>query len=180
MFPSGWRYYVVLYLEGNAPARHTGNDAVAGLDPGVSTAAAVFDGACVLEELAPECRKYNREIARLSRKTERSVRLHNPDNYDEDGKIRKGRHRWTITDTCGRRKRQLKTVYRKKAAYTKQSHEMLADRLVEKANVFITEGMDFKALQKRAKKPGQKAHGASGKDFRHRKKRRISADSQEV
>ena len=161
MFPSGWRYYVVLYLEGAAPVRHTSTDAVAGLDPGVSTAAAVFDEACVLEELAPDCKGYNRKITRLSRQIERSVRMHNPDNYDEDGRVRKGRHRWKITGTCRRRKRLLKTVFRRKAAYTKQSHEELADRLVERANVFITEEMDFRALQKRAKRPPERQDSTS-------------------
>ena len=161
MFPSGWRYYVVLYLEGDAPVRHTSTDAVAGLDPGVSTAAAVFDEACILEELAPDCKGYNRKITRLSRQIERSVRMYNPDNYDEDGRVRKGRHRWKITGTCRRRKRLLKTVFRQKAAYTKQSHEELADRLVERANVFITEEMDFRALQKRSKRPPERQDSTS-------------------
>ena len=161
MFPSGWRYYVVLYLEGDAPVRHTSTDAVAGLDPGVSTAAAVFEEACILEELAPDCKGYNRKITRLSRQIERSVRMYNPDNYDEDGRVRKGRHRWKITGTCRRRKRLLKTVFRQKAAYTKQSHEELADRLVERANVFITEEMDFRALQKRSKRPPERQDSTS-------------------
>ena len=156
MFPSGWRYYVVLYLEGDAPVRNASTDAVAGLDPGVSTAAAVFDDTCVLAELAPACKEYNRKITRLSRQIERSVRKHNPDNYDDGGKVRKGRHKWKITKTCRRQKRLLKTVFRKKAAYTKQSHEELANLLVARSNVFITEEMDFRALQRRSKKPPER------------------------
>ena len=58
-----------------------------------------------------------------------------------------------VTGSCRRKKRLLKTVFRRKAAYTKQSHEELANRLVERSSVFITEEMDFRALQKRAKKP---------------------------
>ena len=33
MFPSGWRYYVILYLEGDAPVKHRSKEGVAGLDP---------------------------------------------------------------------------------------------------------------------------------------------------
>ena len=153
MFPSGWRYYVVLYLEGDAPLKHVSTEAAAGLDPGVSTEAAVFEDSCELVELAPKCKDYNKKLTRLSRQIERSIRMHNPDNYDRNGKIRKGRHKWKFTSTCRRRKRLLKTIFRQKAAYTKQSHEELAGRFVEKANVFITEEMDFAALQKRSKKP---------------------------
>ena len=58
----------------------------------------------------------------------------------------------------------MKTVFRQKAAYTKQSHEELADRLVERANVFITEEMDFRALQY----------------IRHRKERWDTAVCQEI
>ena len=161
MFPSGWRYYVVLYLEGDAPVRHTFTDAVAGLDPGVSTEAAVFENSCELVELAPKCKDYNKKLARLTRQVERSMRMHNPDNYDPSGKIKKGRHKWKVTGTCRRRKRLLKATFRKKAAYTRQSHEELAGRFVKKANVFITEGMDFAALQKRSKKPPERRHEAS-------------------
>ena len=156
MFPSGWRYYVVLYLEGKAPVKHTFTDAVAGLDPGVSTEAAVFEDSCELVELAPKCKDYNKKFTRLSRQVERSMRMHNPDNYGPSGKIRKGHHKWKVTGTCRRRKRLLKTIFRQKAAYTKQSHEELAGRFVEKANVFLTEEMDFRVLQKRAKRPSER------------------------
>ena len=161
MFPSGWRYYVVLYLDGDAPLKHVSTEAVAGLDPGMSTEAAVFEGSCELAELAPRCRDYNKKLTVLSRQVERSVRMHNPDNYDPSGRIKKGRHKWRITGTCRRRKRLLKVLFRKKAAYIQQSHEELADRLVEKANIFLSEEMDFAALQKRSKKPPERRQEAS-------------------
>ena len=161
MFPSGWRYYVVLYLEGEAPLKHVSTEAVAGLDPGVSTEAAVFEDFCELVELAPKCKDYNKKLTRLSRQVERSIRMHNPDNYDRDGRIKKGRHKWKVTGTCRRRKRLMKALFRKKTAYTKQSHEELAGRFVEKANVFITEEMDFGALQKRSRKSPERRQEAS-------------------
>ena len=167
MFPSGWRYYVILYIGGDAPLKHTSAAGTAGIDPGISTEAVVFDNECILAELAPKCKDYNKRISMKARQAERSLRLANPDNYDADGRLKKGKRAWVITKSCSRRKRELKSLYRKKAAYTKQSHEELANRLVEKANVFITEEMDFGALQKRSGKPPehrQEVSAVTGKD----------------
>ena len=167
MFPSGWRYHVILYLEGEAPLKHTSTSGTAGIDPGVSTEAVVFDDECVLAELAPECKGYNKRLSRKARQVERSLRRANPGNYDDDGRIKKGRHTWVITKSCSRRKRELKNLYRKKAAYTKQSHEELANALVEKANIFLAEAMDWKAMQKRSKQPAQrqeKVSSVTGRD----------------
>ena len=161
MFPSGWRYYVILYLEGEAPLKHTSVTGTAGIDPGISTEAVVFDDECVLAELAPKCRDYNKQISMKARQAERSLRLANPDNYESDGMVRKGKHAWVITKSCSRKKRELKSLYRKKAAYTKQSHGELANALVEKANVFLAEAMDWKALQKRSKQPAQRQEKVS-------------------
>ena len=166
MFPSGWRYHVILYLEGEAPLRHTSVTGTAGIDPGISTEAVVFDDECILAELAPECKDYNKRISMKARQAERSLRLANPDNYDSDGRLKKGKHAWVITKSCSRRKRELKSLYRKKAAYTKQSQEELANTLVGKADIFLVEAMDWKALQKRSKQPAvqqEKASAVTGK-----------------
>ena len=161
MFPSGWRYYVILYLEGEAPLKHTSVTGTAGIDPGISTEAVVFDDECILAELAPKCKDYNKRISTKARQAERSLRLANPDNYDTDGRLKKGKHTWVTTKSCSRRKRELKSLYRKKAAYTKQSHEELANALVEKADIFLTETMDWKALQKRSKQPAERRQETS-------------------
>ena len=184
MFPSGWRYYIILYLEGEAPLKHTSVTAAAGIDPGVSTEAVVFDDECILAELAPKCKDYNKRLSRKARQVERSLRQANPGNYDDDGRIKKGRHTWVITKSCSRRKRELKSLYRKKAAYTKQSQEELADTLVGKADIFLVEAMDWKALQKRSKQPAvqqEKASAVTGKDgsvktvCKFKKKKRFGA-----
>ena len=160
MFPSGWRYYVILYLEGEAPLKHTSVTGTAGIDPGISTEAVVFDDECILAELAPKCKDYNKRISIKARQAERSLRLANPNNYDADRRLKKGKHTWVITKSCSRRKRELKSLYRKKAAYTKQSHEELANVLVKRANIFLTETMDWKALQKRSRKPPERRQEA--------------------
>lgn len=157
MFPNGWHYYVTVYLDGDAPTKHRKPDNAArncmGIDPGVSTMAGVSGTAAVLEELAPGCRKYARRIAKLQIKMDHSRRLSNPDKYDQDGRVRKGhKGKWVYSNTYLKDRRKLKSLFRQKAAYTKQSHERLANRLLDDSLHFIVEDMSYKALQKKAKK----------------------------
>lgn len=166
MLPNGWRYYVIVYLDGDAPVkhrkpvlRHAGrreDSAVKnrmGIDPGVSTIAGVSGTTAVLEELAPECKRYAKELTALQAKMDRSRRAMNPDKYDRDGRDKKGcKGKWVYSNTYIKDYRRLKSLFRQKAAYTKQSHEELANRLLEGSLYFIVEDMSYKSLQKRSKK----------------------------
>ena len=68
MFSGGWRYYLVIVLNGNAPKKQieaknpNPQDTVMGIDPGVSTIAGVSDETCVLEELAPDADRYEKHF----------------------------------------------------------------------------------------------------------------------
>jgi hypothetical protein len=73
--------------EGDAPVKHRSKEGVAGLDPGVSTAVVVYNDHCELIELAPDCKSYNRRIRILQNKIDRTMRIHNPQNYNEQGKF---------------------------------------------------------------------------------------------
>ena len=46
----------------------------------------------------------------------------------------------------------LKTLYRKKSAYIKQSHEEMIKELIRDSSFFVVEKMSFRGLQKKAKK----------------------------
>lgn len=153
MFSSGWRYYAVIVLDGDAPhkERVTGTSTM-GIDPGVSTVAGVSDTCCELEELAPECIKYEKQIQKLLRHMDLSRRVSNPEKYRSDGTVIKGDSTpWVYSLRYKRMQRKLKTLYRKKREYTLQSHRELCNRLLEDSNSFIVEKMDFRALAKRKK-----------------------------
>lgn len=47
-------------------------------------------------------------------------------------------------------------MYRKKSAYTKQSHEELANELLEDSSTFFVEDMNYAALGKKSKKPAER------------------------
>lgn len=154
MFNNGWHYYVNVYLDGDAPLKQmTIKDGAMGIDPGVSAIAAASNDKIFLRELAPDCKKYNKKIIRLQQQIDRSRRQNNPNKYNLDGTIVKSnRDKWIYSKTCKKKMRQLTALYRRKAAYIKQSHRILCNELIQCASVIYIEKMDFKALQKRSKK----------------------------
>lgn len=153
MFDSGWRYYVVLVLEGDAPhRRQTAGTSTMGIDPGVSTVAGVSDTSCILEELAPDSDRYDKQIAELLRHMDISRRASNPGKYKPDGTFIKGnRDPWVYTSNYRRMRRKLKALYRRKHEYILCSHRNLCNRLLEDSDSFIVERMYFSSLQKRKK-----------------------------
>lgn len=154
MFPNGWHYYVIIYLKGDAPKKITTADRnnIAGIDIGTSTIAAVSDNSILLKELAPRCKKYNRQIEKLLHRMDISKRLSNPKKYNPDGTIKKSnRSKWVYSNTYKKNLQKLKSLYRKKSAYIKQSHEELCNTLLCNSVNFIAEEMSFAGLQKRSK-----------------------------
>lgn len=158
MFANGWHYYVIVYLKGKAPEKIESDDVpasenITGVDIGTSTVATVSDSLATLEELAPDSMKYNKRIRKLQDKMDRSRRTSNLDKYNEDGTINKSNHdKWKFSNTYLRDRDKLKSLYRQKSAYTKQSHERMCNKLIRDSVNFIVEDMDFSALQRRSKK----------------------------
>lgn len=155
MFPNGWHYYVVVYLKGDAPRKlksvGAGNS-ITGVDIGTSTVAAVSDNAATLKELAPKCKDYNKKIETLLKSMDISKRMSNPDKYRHDGTIDKSNHdKWIYSKTYLKNQNKLKSLYRQKAAYIKQSHEEVINKLLEESVNYVVEDMSFKGLQRRAK-----------------------------
>lgn len=151
-FNSGWKYYAIVVLDGDAPMKREVGDGDGGLDPGVSTVAVVTDGACFLEELAPMAAEYERKIAEIQRRMDISKRATNPERFNTDGTYKKGsRGKWKLTDHYMHLKRQLRTLNRKKSEYTLHSHRGSCNHILKAANHFFVEKMDYAALKKRSK-----------------------------
>ncbi len=154
MFSNGWHYYVVIYLKGNAPLKIpklNNHYNTTGIDIGTSTVATVSDDMVTLRELAPKCKSYNRSIEKLLRYLDNSRRILNPNKYNADGTINKGNHdKWVYSRTYLKKLNVLKTLYRQKADYIKQSHEHMINELLVNSTDFIVEDMSFKSLQRKA------------------------------
>lgn len=155
MFPNGWHYYVIVYLKGDAPhklKKVPGTENTTGLDIGVSTIAAVLDKSVMLAELAPKCSEYNKRISKILCSMDASRRAMSPNKYNADGTIKKGNHdKWVFSKTYMRNLRKLRSLYRQRSAYIKQSHREMINKLLDKSVYFIVEDMTFKGLASRAK-----------------------------
>jgi len=148
----GNRYFVQLVLEGHAFVKpkheETGTDTV-GLDIGPSTLAIVpregkADLVTFCEELAPDTRKKRR----LQRKMDRSRHAKNPENYDEKGRVKKGRLRWKESKRYKATRRQHANTERRLAAHRKSLHGHLAHRIAQVGTTITIEKISFKGWQK--------------------------------
>ena len=182
MFPNGWHYYVIVYLKGDPPfkrRRRSKPGAIMGIDIGPSTVAAVSDTEMVLAELAPDAKNYDTSIKRLSQSMDRSKRKTNPDHYHPDGTVKKNtKDRWVYSNNYKKKQNRLKSLYRQKSAYIKQSHEILCNRLLNDSIVFVVEDMNFQALQKRTKQTERQDEPEMVKGklvYKYKRKRRFGA-----
>ena len=147
------RWFVQLILKGTPPGknRQYGNSSkVQGIDIGTSTIAVVSSDKTEMIELAPNCKEDEHKIRVLSRKLDRSRRANNPYNYNEDGTITKGKHKWYKSKNYIKIQAKLKDEYRKLSVKRKQSHEILANQIIAESTDIRVEKMNFKGLQKRS------------------------------
>ena len=148
----GNRYFVQLVLEGHACLKkkheQTGSDTV-GLDIGPQTLAIVpreakADLVTFCSELAPNAKKKRR----LQRKMDRQRRANNPDNYDEKGRVKKGKKRWKESKRYKATRRHHANAERRLSAHRKSLHGKLAHDIVKLGNTIHIEKTSFKAWQK--------------------------------
>ncbi len=171
-------WYVQLMLEGKPTVKcnpktgeirypvGTGN---VGIDIGTQTIAYSSESEVVLQELADKVNNIEHEKRILQRKMDRSRRATNPDNYTEDGTIKRG---VKLTHNKSRRYRKLQHnlafLQHQQAEIRKQQHNDLVNHLLSRGNRFITEDMNWSTLTHRAKKTE-----ISEKTGKHKRKKRF-------
>ncbi|MCI6877979.1 MAG: hypothetical protein MR840_04165 [Solobacterium sp.] len=149
------RWFVQLIFKGTPPSKNRqygDNFKVQGIDIGTSTIAIVSNEKANLKELAPNCKENENKIKVYQRKLDRSRKATNPNNYNEDGTITKGRHNWYKSKSYLNTQSKLKDEYRKLSVKRKQAHEILANQIIAESLDIRVEEMNFKGLQKRSKK----------------------------
>jgi len=149
----GQRYYVQLVIEGKSyqKPKNAPGSAVIGLDIGPSTIAAVSqDGEeARLELFCAEIMPETTAKRRLQRKLDRKRRAGNPANFDQKGRIKRGKPLvWMSSHSYQTTRRRLATTDRKLAAQRKSLHGALANSLVRGGNVIKTEKVSYKGWQK--------------------------------
>lgn len=150
------RYFVQLIQEGYPPTkrnRKIANDETkrVGIDIGPSTIAMSSQIRVELRELAPDCNTDELELRRIQRKMERSKRATNPNNFHENGTVKKGKLTWQYSNHYKKTRQKRKELYRKLKVKRKIAHEKLANEILALGSDIRVEIMRFQSLQKRAK-----------------------------
>ena len=153
-FESGWRYYVIVTLDGDPPVmqpKSSTPDRI-GVDIGTSTFAAASGQKVMLANLAPDAVKYEKQIRHLQKQIDHKLHLLNPGNYNPDGTVKRGRRSWVLSKQIKRLRRKIRVLYRRRTAYIKSSHQAQINRLLDGVTEVIIEPMRFAALKKRSLK----------------------------
>lgn len=161
MIKNKYHYYIQLVLEGVPPEKlnnKTGElkgligEGNVGIDIGTQTIAYSSQFEVKLLELAPEVNNIEKIKKVLSRKLDRQRRSNNPNKYNKDGTIIKGnREKWFKSKNYIKTQNKLKDIQRKQASIRKESHNILANKLLNLGNKFYVETMSYKGLQQRSK-----------------------------
>lgn len=147
-----FRYFVVFTMTGLPPnLKPMGNETI-GLDIGTSSIAVVSDTKVILNELAPNIKYIETELARTHRQMDRSRRAMNPDNYNPNGTCKKGPKHWNNSKKYLKLKAKRQEIYRRLQVQREQSHNQLANQLIELGGTIKVEKMNFAGLAKRSKK----------------------------
>ena len=158
-----YKFYVQIVFKGNPPVKvdmktgeikHYIGQGDVGLDIGTSTIAIASQSDVKILELADKVQNIENQKQKLLRKMDRSRRVTNPDNYNEDSTIKKQGNKkviWNKSNHYIKYQNELKELYRKQADIRKYQHECLANYIISLGNKVYVEKMNFAGLQKRAK-----------------------------
>ena len=150
---SQYKYYVQLTVEGEKPQKgRTLGKGNVGIDLGPTTVAVSGEHIVSIDKLASKCDNIQEEITRLSRKIDRSRRANNPQNFNEDGTIKRGiKLVWNDSKRYKELRRELAELRRKQAAIRKQQHIDRANALLKEGDTFIVENNQISGWTTRAK-----------------------------
>lgn len=171
-----YKYYVQFMIEGTPPIKYdketgeirrsigSGN---VGIDIGTRTIAYSSKSEVKLLELCKEVDNIEHNKLILQRKLDRQRRANNPDNYNEDGTVKRGvKLKWNKSNKYIKTKNELRELQRKQACIRKQSHEKLANVIISLGDRILVETMQFQGLQKRSKKTTKDKNGKFNKKKR--------------
>lgn len=165
------RYFLQVVFKGEKPAKrrksngsfvHKLGESDVGIDIGTSTIAYASKSEVHILELADKAQPHERERFLLQRKLDRGRRAMNPDNFNEDGTIKKSGSKkmvWIRSKRYVKNLAKLKEAYRKQREVRKLQHELLANHLMSLGNAFYVEEMNFHGLQKRSNKTEKNEKG---------------------
>lgn len=145
-----YKYYLQLILKGIPPAIHKLGKGTVGLDIGTSTLAYSSKSDVNIIELADKVERMENELTSIQQSMDKSRRVTNPNNYNNDGTVKEGKKKWICSNKYKKLQAEYKEIKRKQAAIRKQQHEELANYILSLGNKVYVEDMNFKELTKRS------------------------------
>jgi putative transposase len=156
------RFYVQLISEGKPfiKPKNSLGAGVVGLDLGPSTIAIVSNTEAHLQEFARELEFDAARIRRLQRKMDRSRRATNPDNFNPNGTVKKGKKQWNSSSSYVKVRNSQASWERQLAAHRKSLHGKLVNDILRTGNIVKLEKLSYKTFQKLfGKSVGKRAPG---------------------
>ena len=145
------RYFLQIVFEGMPETDFQIGEGEVGLDIGTSTVAISSDNEVKLLKLS-ETEYEARKIRILQRSLERKRRMANPDNYDENGKIKNKRKEWKLSQNYFRELNKLKEIYRKKRVKDDQHKNILVKFILSQGDTVKTEKTSVNSWKNKSKK----------------------------
>ena len=147
-----FRYYLVIYLQGTPPTKHSVGTGVVGCDNGVSTLAYVSNSKLELVDLVPEkCLRIEEGIKRLNKQKSHKLKLLNPQCFNEKNEVIKGKKMTNRSNNLTKLMNRVQKKQRKMRIYRNELQNKVCNDLLSQGNVIRLEKMNVKALQKRSK-----------------------------
>lgn len=158
------RFFVQIVLKGNPPVKcdkETGEvkyplgEGVCAIDIGtryITVKNANAEYRLSFDADADEEAALDEREQELTTYLERSRRINNPDNYNEDGTIRRQGSKkviWHNSHNYHKARKELAEIRRKRAYKRKHRHYALANKLVQEGSEFYIRQPQYKGLQKR-------------------------------
>lgn len=121
-----------------------------GMDIGTQSYACVGANICEMGNLAERngrSMKNEARLRRLQRHADRCLRAANPQNYAENGSIRKGKKKWVRSKEYERTQYKIRAYHRKCALNRKYAIREDANRLREHGSVIVSEQQSIRGWQ---------------------------------
>jgi len=144
------RFYVQLILEGKPyqkPEHKIGNEEI-GLDVGPGTIAIVGGTKAELKQFCSELVPKQKDKRKLQRRMDRQRRANNPQNYNTNGTVKKGRKKWKRSNHYNKTSSEAAELDRKLAAHRKSLHGKDINEIIAMGMRIKTEKISYKSWQK--------------------------------
>lgn len=144
------RFFVQLILDGKpfVKEKNQPKDGTVGLDIGPSSIAVFSEKKAFLQGFCEELEPISKDIGKIQKNLDRSRRTLNPDNYQEDGCIKKGRLTWKLSKRYNRKKGRLSEGFRKLKEYRKRLQGKLANQICQMGSKIKIEKTSIRGWQK--------------------------------